>query len=282
MQGQHSAAIRAVLRSAAFPELTGDHGGFAVLGVDGSAEISVVCADQDRANAGDLARYRTALRAAGYRVRDDPNDEQGLLVSWPAEPTTTVTPAQARYGTSQAGWDGKPVAVAEHVAEEARRRGLGECRARFRHRPGLPVTIATVLLVSAAPGVLASGLHGATAYLAIIEAVAAPVLLCYWLFTAWTRWRGGLYLFTGGFADVYGRRHIEVMATWDEVGSILDHRTVYRINLIPIAFDRSCTIVLRGRRDALKLDGTYLGLSRALACISAHRPTAHDIESPEA
>ncbi|WP_207125895.1 hypothetical protein [Actinocatenispora comari] len=48
------------------------------------------------------------------------------------------------------------------------------------------------------------------------------------------------------------------------------------------AFDRSCTIVLRGRRGALKLDGTSLGLSRALACFRAHRPTVHDIESPEA
>jgi hypothetical protein len=31
-----------------------------------------------------------------------------------------------------------------------------------------------------------------------------------------------------------------------------------------------------------QFDGTYLGLSRALACFSAHRPTVHDIESPEA
>jgi hypothetical protein len=48
------------------------------------------------------------------------------------------------------------------------------------------------------------------------------------------------------------------------------------------AFDRSCTIVLRGRRGALNLDGTYVGLPRALACFSAHRPTVHDIESSEA
>lgn len=237
-----------------------------MLGVDGSDQISVVCADQGRLEAGDLEGYRGALRAAGYRVIDDPDDEQGLVVDWSGAPAVAASapPDEARYGMRPAGWDGKPVAVEEHVAELARRRGLGECRARFYHRPGIPSTIVTFLLVVSVPGVFVSGPHGVGEYLAVIEAVAAPLMLIYWVFTSWTRWNGGLYMFTGGFADVYGRRHIEVMASWEEIGLITDHRTIYRLNLIPFASDRACTVHLRGRPDTLKLDGTYVGLSRAL------------------
>jgi hypothetical protein len=77
-------AIRAVLRRAGCREFTELHGGFAVEGGHQAGEpFYVACAD-DTAHAGDLARYRPALEAAGYQVTDDPTREDGLLVRRPA------------------------------------------------------------------------------------------------------------------------------------------------------------------------------------------------------
>jgi hypothetical protein len=62
-------------------------GGFVVEGGQGGAPFALACADDADISAQELARYEEAryeeaLRAAGYRVGLDPDDDEALRV-WP-------------------------------------------------------------------------------------------------------------------------------------------------------------------------------------------------------
>ncbi len=74
--------VREVLRKAGRREFGDDHGGFAVEGGHGGDPFMVACADDARVSAAELPRYEAALRAAGYRVEPEPDDDQ-VLQAWP-------------------------------------------------------------------------------------------------------------------------------------------------------------------------------------------------------
>ena len=80
--------IRRLLRKAGHREFSDVHGGFAVEGAnsseDGAEPFLVSCADSDdEFVAIELARYAVLLKAAGYAVSADPEDEDFLEVCPP-------------------------------------------------------------------------------------------------------------------------------------------------------------------------------------------------------
>ncbi|MDQ2875501.1 MAG: hypothetical protein M3Y33_12210 [Actinomycetota bacterium] len=70
------------MRKAGRREFGDDHGGFAVEGGHGGDPFMVTCADAAGVSAAGLPRYEAALRAAGYRVEPEPDDDQ-VLQAWP-------------------------------------------------------------------------------------------------------------------------------------------------------------------------------------------------------
>ncbi|GAA3141383.1 hypothetical protein GCM10010466_35470 [Planomonospora alba] len=73
-------AIRAVLRTAERREFSQRHGGLVVEGCGDGRPFLLACADDAEASARELARYQDDLRAAGYRVEPDADDDQALRV----------------------------------------------------------------------------------------------------------------------------------------------------------------------------------------------------------
>ncbi|WP_370946799.1 hypothetical protein AB5J62_04240 [Amycolatopsis sp. cg5] len=143
---------------------------------------------------------------------------------------------------------------------KAEERGLGECVRRYRRRPGVLGTFCAVLpLIGAAMGATVGG--DPMRALGIVMFLWPPIFLS-WCSVTRKRLDGGAFVFTGGFAEVYGRKVREAV-TWDEVGSVRLDRTLYVLNfLVPWGYSASCRVQVRGRRDDIVFDNTYRHLRR--------------------
>ena len=149
--------------------------------------------------------------------------------------------------------------VPPRVAAKAVELGLGDCEHRFRRRPGIPAVIG-ILAFTALPVMLLQ--VDPVQALGVVLFVRIPVV-AWWAVTMSRKWRGGLYVFTNGFADVHGRR-IKIAATWDEVEEMDERRTLRVFAILPFAWGQTCAVHLRGRIKALHMDTTVVGLKRAL------------------
>lgn len=144
--------------------------------------------------------------------------------------------------------------------------GLGDCVRRYRRRPGLIGTACAALpLVGAAVGATVG--HDPIRALGIVLFLWPPIFLS-WYYVTRKRLDGGVFLFIGGFAEVYGRKVREVV-TWDEAIGVRYRRHLTLLNFVPWFYDAACEIDVRGRRSAVLFDSTYLGLHRIAEYISS-------------
>lgn len=137
--------------------------------------------------------------------------------------------------------------------------GLGDCLRRYRRRPGV---VGTFFAVAPLAGGILIGTVGGdpTKALGILLFLWPPLFLAWCWFTR-KRLDGGVYVFTGGFAEVYGRE-IPHAITWAEVRAVHYKGVEYWFNyFVPIAYVARCTIELRDGR-VIEFDGSYRTLQR--------------------
>jgi len=70
----------------------------------------------------------------------------------------------------------------------------------------------------------------------------------------------GIYLFTGGFAEVHGRK-VRYAVPWDRVREVRHKSVEHWLNFIPFAYVAKCFITLDNGGE-IELDGTYRPLER--------------------
>ncbi|MFI9453026.1 hypothetical protein [Amycolatopsis sp. NPDC052450] len=146
-----------------------------------------------------------------------------------------------------------------HLKAIAAKRDLGDCVRRYRRRPG---AIGTFFAFAPLAGALAIGIREGdqTGALAIVLFVWTPLFL-WWCALTRKRLDGGLYVFDGGFAEVYGRKVRQAIA-WAEVRSVRYQGTEFRFSyIVPFAYVARCTIELRDG-GVIEFDGTYRTLQR--------------------
>lgn len=144
----------------------------------------------------------------------------------------------------------------------ARRYGLGELELRVRHRPGaLGTTLFLILIIVS----LEFWESDSSAPISIFFVIMTPTIAVLWLFTTVAKARGGLFIFSGGIADVYGH-HVHTAFAWHEITDVSQLTTLYVLNLIPVGRQRQCTITARNGKT-LRLTGAYKQLNSAVALI---------------
>ncbi|WP_439681710.1 hypothetical protein [Embleya sp. MST-111070] len=98
MRDREAERVRKVLRWARCREFSDRRGGFVVEGGEDDGPFALACASESLAGRGEVGRYAVALRAAGYHVEPDEEDDASLLV-WrpgtaPQPPRAEPTPAR--------------------------------------------------------------------------------------------------------------------------------------------------------------------------------------------
>lgn len=148
------------------------------------------------------------------------------------------------------------------VVAAARRYGLGEPESRFRHRPGALGTALFLILIIVS---LEFWESDSSAPISGFFMIMTPTVAVLWLFTMVAKLRGGLYVFTGGIADVYGD-HIHTAMRWPDIAHVGQVTTLYVLNFIPVGWQRQCTITARNGKT-LKLTGAYEQLNSIVALL---------------
>jgi hypothetical protein len=154
-----------------------------------------------------------------------------------------------------------------HLQAKAAERDLGDCLRRYRRRPG---AVGTFFAFAPLAGALALGIREGdlTGALAVVLFVWPPLFL-WWCVSTRKRLDGGVYVFTGGFAEVYGRK-VPPAITWAEVRSVRYKSTEYWFNyVVPFAYAAKCTIELRDG-GVIEFDGTYRTLERLAEDLHSH------------
>ncbi|WP_410663116.1 hypothetical protein [Amycolatopsis sp. lyj-84] len=146
---------------------------------------------------------------------------------------------------------------------------LGDCVTRYRRRPGLTGTF--FAFAPLAGGILIGTLGGDPVKALGVVLFLWPPLFLAWCYSTRKRLDGGIYVFTGGFAEVHGRK-IPHAITWAEVRAVRYKSVEHWLNFIPVAYVAKCTIELRDG-GVIELDGSYRKLER-LAEDLHHRSSA--------
>jgi uncharacterized protein DUF6585 len=144
----------------------------------------------------------------------------------------------------------------------ARKYGLGEPELRVRHRPGALGTALFLILIIVS---LEFWESDSSAPISVSFMILTPTVAVLWLFTTVAKLRGGLYVFAGGIADVYGD-HIHTALRWPEIAAVGQLTTLYVLNFIPVGWQRECTITARNGKT-LRLTGAYKDLNSVVALI---------------
>ncbi|MEU3625070.1 hypothetical protein BS329_22965 [Amycolatopsis coloradensis] len=150
------------------------------------------------------------------------------------------------------------IPIPAHLQAKAAERDLGECLRRYRRRPGV---VGTFFAFAPLAGALALGIHEGDLIgaLAVVLFVWPPLFLPWCHFTR-KRLDGGIYVFTGGFAEVYGRKVLSA-STWADVREVRYESVEHWVNFVPVAYAATCTVALRDGRE-IEFDGTYRPLER--------------------
>ena len=136
---------------------------------------------------------------------------------------------------------------------QAAEHNLGDCLQRYRRRPGVVgAFFAFAPLVGGLLLVIRVG--DAAGALGIVLFVWPPVFLT-WCVSTRRRLDGGLYVFTGGFAEVHGRK-VRYAIPWARVREVRYKGIEYWMGFFPVGYSAKCLIALRNG-GAIELDGTY-------------------------
>ncbi|MFC3452069.1 hypothetical protein [Amycolatopsis speibonae] len=156
--------------------------------------------------------------------------------------------------------------IPTHLKATAAEHGLGEYVRRYRRRPG---AVGTFFAFAPLVGALVLGIRESdpAATLGILLFLWPPLFLT-WCVSTRRRLDGGIYVFTGGFADVHGRKVLGTI-TWPEVRSVEYKTRSLWAGLIPVAYTTRCVIELRNFRK-IELDGSYRTLERLAEDLHAH------------
>jgi hypothetical protein len=144
----------------------------------------------------------------------------------------------------------------------ARRYGLGELELRVRHRPGALGTVLFLILIIVS---LEFWESDSSAPISAFFMIMTPTIAVIWLVTTVAKVRGGLFIFSGGIADVYGDR-AHTAFTWQEIANVSQLTTMYVLNFIPVGWQRQCRITARNGKT-LRLTGAYKELNSVVALI---------------
>lgn len=148
--------------------------------------------------------------------------------------------------------------IPAHLQAKAAEHDLGQCLRRYRRRPGV---VGTFFAFAPLAGALALGIReGDMAGALAVALFVWPPLFLPWCHLTGKRLAGGVYVFTGGFAEVYGRK-IPHAITWAEVREVRYKGVEHWVNFFPVAYVARCTIGLRDGRE-IEFDGTYRPLER--------------------
>lgn len=153
------------------------------------------------------------------------------------------------------------------VLDRAGRADLGAFKERIRRRPGFGGAIACLVILIVVMNFLVNGPEGIWARGAEVVGLLIVITWCYVWFR---RVRGGLYLFSGGFVDVAGRRVIVV--AWNEIRSIEEKATHFAIGSLPVgsasAYDVGFTVRATGFEGAWTFNTTYSEVHKLAYLIS--------------
>ncbi|MBB5855172.1 hypothetical protein ACFQ05_17815 [Amycolatopsis umgeniensis] len=153
-----------------------------------------------------------------------------------------------------------------HLEAKAAEHGLGDCLTRYRRRPG---AVGTFFAFAPLAGALALGVREGdmTGALAIVLFLWPPLFL-WWCISTRKRLDGGLYVFTGGFADVHGRK-VQCVVTWPMIRSVKYRTRSLWAGLIPVASTARCVVELRNFQK-IELDGSYRKLRQLAEDLHGH------------
>ncbi|MFK0244364.1 hypothetical protein ACIQUM_06685 [Amycolatopsis azurea] len=148
--------------------------------------------------------------------------------------------------------------IPTHLKAHAEEHGLGEYVRRYRRRPGV---IGTFVAFAPLVGALVLGIRESdpTTTLGILLFLWPPLFLT-WCVSTRRRLDGGIYLFTGGFAEVHGRK-VRYAVPWARVREVRYKSVEHWLNFIPFAYVAKCFITLDNGGE-IELDGTYRPLER--------------------
>ncbi|OXM56830.1 hypothetical protein CFP71_10955 [Amycolatopsis thailandensis] len=156
--------------------------------------------------------------------------------------------------------------IPPHLRTQAAEHDLGEFVRRYRRRPGV---IGTFVAFAPLVGALVLGIRESdpTTTLGILVFLWPPLFLT-WCVSTRRRLDGGVYLFTGGFAEVHGRK-VRYAVPWARVREVRYKSVEHWLNFIPVAYIAKCMITL-DNGGVIELDGSYRSLERLAQDLGAH------------
>jgi hypothetical protein len=160
-----------------------------------------------------------------------------------------------------------PDTPAPRVVVRAARDNLGEFERRVRRRPGLGGALACAVILVVVANFLANGPETVWGHGVV---VVGTLIVVTWGYVWVQRTRGGLYLFSEGFADAAGRRVVSV--AWPEIRSIKGDKTQFAIGSLPagsaFAYEIAFTAQVTGHEAVWRLNTTYDNVRELAALIS--------------
>ncbi|MFE5502730.1 hypothetical protein ACFQ73_09220 [Amycolatopsis japonica] len=145
---------------------------------------------------------------------------------------------------------------APRVRDRAARENLGAFERRVERRPGIGGALGCLVIIVVVLNFLVNGPENLWG-----RGVVAVGLLIVatWGYVWFHRVRGGLYLFSGGFADAAGRRVIVV--AWSEIRSIEGEKTQFAVGSLPagsaFAYEIGMIAPRTGHKIVWRLNTTY-------------------------
>ncbi|MEW1693557.1 hypothetical protein ACIQOF_35770 [Streptomyces sp. NPDC091265] len=162
----------------------------------------------------------------------------------------------------------KPIDTpAPRVLARAGRESLGEFEQRVRRRPGLGGAAACLVILVVVMNFFVNGPENVWGRGVVVVGL---LIVITWGYVWFHRMRGGLYLFSEGFADAAGRR--VVVVAWSDIRSIKGHGTQFAAGSLPVGsafgYEVAFTAQVTGREAVWGFNTTYSGVTELAALIS--------------
>jgi hypothetical protein len=157
---------------------------------------------------------------------------------------------------------------------------LGELEHRFGYRPGILGAVFSIYVLWVMVPMLIQAVAGKFGEFRGVLIAVSGLSLCAVAWHFWrvyVRFKGGVYIFTGGIAEAYGNK-VKKVFTWKEVQSVTRSGTLTTLNSIPFMFERHYIVAaLRddlGLNDYMQLHSTLVQFHHVALLIESHAARA--------